>query len=63
MGELRQRLHHRQSTAWADTPRSSSVHCECCDRVFAAGHLPVDGVMICRDCRIEAAANEDPRLF
>lgn len=45
-----------KSSAWATTPRSSGIHCKVCDRVFAAGTLPTDGVLVCRDCRIEADA-------
>ena len=36
-------------------PSTLHLHCESCERVFAAGHLPTDGVLICRDCRDEQA--------
>lgn len=52
-----------RSTAWADTPSSSGYRCDWCGRPFAAGHLPTDGQLRCRDCRAELATPTDPQLF
>lgn len=45
------------------TSRASNVRCEACDRKFAAGHVPTDGLMVCTDCRTEQAAAADSSLF
>lgn len=45
------------------TARASSQRCESCRRVFAAGHLPTDGTLICRDCRDEGLEPAAPSLF
>jgi hypothetical protein len=45
------------------TASSSGKHCEGCGIVFALGHLPVDGSLICRECRNEPAPAPEPNLF
>lgn len=45
------------------TARASSRRCETCRRPFAAGYLPTDGTLICRDCRAEGATPAEPTLF
>lgn len=44
------------------TASASGHRCNRCDRPFAAGHLPHDGTLVCRDCRAEAAAPDAPTL-
>lgn len=51
------------SSAWAQTPSPSGLHCKVCERVFAAGALPTDGDLTCRDCRDDAAEPDRPSLF
>lgn len=51
------------SPARSSSARASGLHCEACERVFAAGFLPRDGMLICRDCRAEQTAAADPELF
>lgn len=41
---------------------SSGLHCEACGVVFAAGHLPRDEVLICRECRDDQTTPTDPTL-
>ncbi|QFG13049.1 hypothetical protein PBI_SCHIEBS_21 [Gordonia phage Schiebs] len=51
---------------WPIPDRASAHRCECCRRKFAAGHVPTDGLLICRDCRAEqeaAAPPDQPDLF
>lgn len=45
--------------------RSSGIHCDRCDIVFAAPAPAPDaqGRRICRDCRQEAALYDPPSLF
>lgn len=43
------------------TARASSQRCRDCRRPFAAGHLPADGTLVCRDCRDEGTP--PPSLF
>lgn len=57
------RAQREPSPARSSSSRSSGIHCEACERVFAAGHLPQDGTLICRDCRAEQTAAADPELF
>lgn len=45
------------------TMRPSSQRCTTCRRVFAAGHLPLDGTLICRDCRDDGLEPAQSPLF
>lgn len=53
----------KPSSSWVDTPSPSGLYCKVCERVFAAGHLPTDGNLTCRDCRDEATRPPGPTLF
>lgn len=49
-------------TGYPIPSRPSNVHCQACGRVFAAGHVPRDGVLVCTDCRNEGQ-DIDPDLL
>lgn len=53
----------RRSSSWMYTPSSSGLHCKFCDRPFAAGHVPTDGTLICRECREDNNRPPEPTLF
>lgn len=42
--------------------RSSGVHCDRCRVPFAAGYVPSNGFLVCRECRPDMEAGDPPTL-